>query len=166
MTFEEVVAAAQEAGADAQLQVLEDGAVTTAELRRSLDDYFLCLDESGLSYVDNGPNPVDGWRPLTEIRWRGLSDTEGPERDAACSRAHLDYVVLGYELVNDDVMDPPLMSGVQSCLRELNVDVQGDERNLADLLPLGHEDGARASVVEGCILKESTSYPAGVVIAY
>lgn len=166
MTFEDVLAAAREGGGDAQVEVLEDGAVTSAEFRQSMENYFECLEEAGLTYVDNGANPVDGWRPLTEIGWSGLSDSEGPARDTACSRAHVEYVMLGYELVNDDVMDPALMSSVQACLEAAGVETLGTEKNVDDLLPLGHEDEARASFVETCIFQEGASYPYGIILAY
>lgn len=166
MTFDEVVAAAGIDGGDAQVEVLSDGEVTTAEFRHSLENYFGCLEETGLTYIDNGPNPVDGWRPLTEIGWRGLSDSEGPARDATCSRANLEYVMLGYELVNEDIMDPALMSSVQSCLGNAGAEVTGAEQNVDDLLPLGHEDQARASLVETCIFQEAASYPYGIILAY
>lgn len=153
LTYDAVLAEAQGKASQAQLDILEDGVITRAELDRAVDAMFSCFQGEGIWYEYEGVNPVDGWRPLYGV------NNERPGEVADCGTKHLDFVRLGWEILNEDEMDQALMTMIQSCLEDLGREVSGEERNLADLVPGGHEDTARLTSVQNCASQDPEQFP-------
>jgi hypothetical protein len=165
-TFNDVLRNAEADGSQSQVHALKDKRVTSSELNEAINKYFDCLTKEGLTYKLNGTNPVDGWRPLIDVNWSGLTDADGMAKDSACRRKNLEYVEYGFEMLNQDVMEPKLMAGVQECLVKLRVEISGQERNVRDLLPLGGQDEKRANAVQSCIYSVGSTYSGGLIFVY
>lgn len=148
-----------------QTAILEDGDVSRSEFVGAVDDYLSCLAKEGLTANYVSENPVDGWRPIIDVLWPGLTDEAGAQREEKCMRTTLRYVTYGYSLGNNDVMEAAMMAEVSSCLRDIGEEVSGRERNVAELNPLGADDQQRAGVVETCVLTAGQGYP-GVILVY
>lgn len=150
-------------GFEGQAAALEDHQVTREEVDTAVGDLATCLSSQGLDFSNNGANPVDGWRPMFDVFWPGLSDDDGSARMMECVNSRLDLVTKGYELTNVDVMDPSLLADVLVCASDKGVTLDEDARNLRDLLPLGAED-PNLDVVTMCIQAAGRTFPSGVSI--
>jgi len=152
-------------GGPRQSEILQDDTVSTSEFTGAVDDYLSCLADKGLESDYVAVNPVDSWRPIVDVFWPGLTEDEGRGREEECMRTTLRYVTYGYDLGDNDLMDPAMMAGVQACLSKTDQPVDGTERSLGDLIPLGAGDEARAAAVETCIFAVGQTYP-GVILVY
>jgi len=132
--------------------MLEDAELSTAELERSIDAMFECFSAAGIWNEYEGVNPVDGWRPLYGV------SMEDPAAVDTCERETFKYIGLGWELLNEDVMDPGLMTLIQECLAQGGDEVTGSEKNLKDLVPAGDDD-ARVVAVRACAVSDPERYP-------
>jgi hypothetical protein len=151
-SFADVVADAEGDASEAQLAALEDGQISHEEIRQAKEQLFACFAEHGLEYWDEGTNPVDGWYPLYGV-------TAGREADD-CLRRELHYLAVGWDFVNEDVMDPGLMTMIQECLVAQGWEITGTERSFEDLVPLGTEDQARlTAVVDVCSSGDPERFP-------
>ena len=119
---------------------LEDRQITREELDSAVTQFGSCLADDGLKFDFIGTNPVDGWRPVYDVFWPGMNETNGQAKAQQCSGSLLDPVVFGYELSNEEEMQPSLMADVLSCLNATSYEAPAETRNLEDLIPLGAED--------------------------
>lgn len=153
LTFDSLLSQAKGDGGAEQVAMLEDGVLTTAELESAIDAMFKCFDSEGIWHDYEGVNPVDGWRPLYGV------NVENRDAVDTCERTNYRYIELGYELLNEDVMDPGLMAIVQDCLAARDMEVSGEEKNLSDLAPNGAEDAIRIEAIRVCASSEPERFP-------
>lgn len=165
LTFEEIKEQAEQMHSSVQMTILEDDTVSPEELRTSVDSFATCLKAKGLEFHSLGPNPVDGWRPLYEVFWPGKADDEGTKLSDDCYDATLFLVIFGYELSNEEIMEPAFMAELQECAASAEVVLTGREKNLKDIMPLGEEDPNAAAVL-GCVRSIGATYDSGFVLAY
>lgn len=153
VTIASLISEAEAAGGADQIAMLEDEKLSTAELERSIDSMFECFSSAGIWYDYEGVNPVDGWTPLYGVNMDDPGAVEG------CEQENFRYVSLGWELLNEDVMDPALMTLIQECLIARGDKVTGAEKNLKDLAPAGADDNARVSAIRTCATSDPERFP-------
>lgn len=158
LTLDLLISQAEADGGPDQVAMLEDGELTTAELKQSIDAMFDCFDAHGLDNDYEGVNPVDGWRPLYGVDARDRNAVDD------CRRTTYKYIELGYELLNEDVMDPALMAVVQACMIDAGVALTGQEKSLSDLAPQGGEDEARIELVRSCAASQPIQFPSMIFV--
>jgi len=152
-------------GYKAEAAALSDQKVTRPELASGVEAFKSCLERFGLQFNLIGTNPVDGWRPVYDVFWPGMSDSKGSSIASRCSASNLDLISAGYELTNTDQMDPSLMAGVLVCLKSTKFKAPAQALNLKDLIPLGDKD-PNLQVVLDCVHKLGDHLPTGVELAY
>lgn len=159
LTLESLQARAEGDGGERQVAMLEDGKLSTSELESSIDAMFECFSDKSIWYEYEGVNPIDGWRPLYGV------NMDDPGAVDACELNNFRYVSLGWEMLNEETMDPELMSVIQSCLAERGEEVTGTEKNLSDLAPAGASDEARITQIRSCATAVGERFPS-MIFAY
>ena len=155
-----VAARAKQDGADKALSLIADGDATAADLSQSVDDFRACVEAIGMKLSEPVVNPVDGWTPLTDVDFNGVTDSSLQQKAAQCYAKTEQYVELAYELTHKATMDARLMAAVQACLTDRRIDITGSERNVADLVRGSNSSSARGTAVTACIqAKAADLYP-------
>lgn len=148
-TIEQVLDQARAANDEAAVAALSDLTVTRAEVDAASDRMIACLEQNGLRVVDNGVNPLDGWRHELDIYWDGMSDSDGQRISDECQSKDYSFVSQGYYLMNEDQVDPAILPDILACVQGKGVEIPDDARSLRALLPLGSED-PNLTVVTTC----------------
>jgi len=140
---------ADQAGAEAQYDMLRDGDVTRSEYAQALDQMAACWLELGVQMSEPYVNPVDGIQFMYDVSAVGPTapDVEGSQEE--CRTANLSFVEQAFVGSTEPVMDPRLQSAVVQCVGERGLRVTGDEVNLRELVDAVGE--AEAGEVTGCL---------------